>query len=122
MSLPIALGTKVNAGKPSELLRARVPGNRARHGTSYAATANDNASWSRWSQASRRRSRSLLFETGCTPLNHSEADAPFGTLHHANFVAVLAHRWSSPRRDSLTVCAFDIIKLSSELRRVSAVR
>ena len=40
MSVRITLGTKVNAGKPSELFRARVPGNRSRHGTSYAATAN----------------------------------------------------------------------------------
>jgi eukaryotic-like serine/threonine-protein kinase len=40
MSVPITLGAKVNAGKPSELFRARVPGNRSRHGISYATTAD----------------------------------------------------------------------------------
>jgi eukaryotic-like serine/threonine-protein kinase len=40
MSVPITLGAKVNAGKPSELFRTRVPGNRSRHGTSYAPTAD----------------------------------------------------------------------------------
>jgi dipeptidyl aminopeptidase/acylaminoacyl peptidase len=40
MSVPITLGVRVNVGKPSELFRARVPGNRSRHHTSYAATAD----------------------------------------------------------------------------------